>query len=66
MNTNCLKDIMCPRCGHTERFAFLVSMWVIVEDEGTDPNVNQAIEWDEKNGILLPVSAEVYCLKMVN
>lgn len=47
MNTNCLKGVMCPKCGHTERFAFLVSMWVIVEDEGTDPNVAQAIEWDE-------------------
>jgi len=47
MNTNCLKGVMCPKCGHTERFAFLVPMWVIVEDEGTDPNVAQAIEWDK-------------------
>lgn len=47
MNTNCLKGVMCPKCGHTERFALLVPMWVIVEDEGTDPNVAQAIEWDK-------------------
>lgn len=47
MNTNCLKGVMCPKCGNTERFAMLVNLWVIVEDEGTDENINQAVEWDE-------------------
>jgi len=47
MNTNCLKDIMCPQCGHTEDFDFLVNIWVKVEDEGTDNMIFQDIEWDD-------------------
>lgn len=46
-NQNCLQGVMCHQCGNTERFAMLVNLWVIVEDEGTDEDVNQAIEWDD-------------------
>lgn len=52
MNTNCLKGVMCPKCGHTERFKIKASVWVEVEDQGTDPMLpGQDIEWEDDSFI---------------
>lgn len=52
MNENCLKDIMCPHCGNTENFKIKVSVWIEVEDQGTDPMLpEQDIEWEDESFI---------------
>lgn len=49
MNTNCLKGVMCPGCGHTDNFEFLVGVWVPVDDDGTDNLLNHDVEWDDNS-----------------
>lgn len=52
MNTNCLKGVMCPKCGSTEAFRIKANVWVEVRDEGTDPMLpKQDIEWEDESFI---------------
>lgn len=35
-NTNCLKGIACPKCGHSESFLFEATVMLYVTDEGSE------------------------------
>lgn len=49
-NQNCLAGVTCPQCGNSELFKIRASVWVEVDDEGTDPMLpKQDIEWDDEN-----------------
>ena len=37
MSTNCLQGLRCPKCWHEEEILVKASMWVSVQDDGTDP-----------------------------
>lgn len=50
MNTNCLKNVMCPNCGHTESFKILTAVWIEVTEEGSEPMLpKQDIEWGDEH-----------------
>lgn len=35
-NTNCLENHACPTCRHNEEIIVYASMWVSLQDDGTD------------------------------
>lgn len=37
-NTNCLAGMMCPKCGHTEKFVIAARTLVDVTDDGAEPS----------------------------
>lgn len=45
MNTNCLKGVMCPHCGHTKSFNISVDAVATVLDDGVE-NLESENEWD--------------------
>ena len=45
MNNNCLEDIVCPICGHTEKFKIAGKAYFSVTDDGTEDY--DGVEWDE-------------------
>ena len=49
-NTNCLKDIACPKCAHDEFFRIAVTGYAFVNDDGfsgvESPN------WDDESQII--------------
>ena len=47
MNTNCLKGVMCPMCGNTDKFHLSAQCEVTVTDEGTHDE--REISWDGDN-----------------
>lgn len=49
MNPNCLKGVMCPKCGQTERFDIAAHCLVTVTDDGTDNE--REFEWDGNDTI---------------
>jgi hypothetical protein len=45
-NTNSLKNKRCPRCGSLGPFEVVVSMWVLLHDDGADYAENGSMEYD--------------------
>lgn len=43
-NENCLRGMMCPKCGHTEKFVIAAHTLVEVTDDGAEPT-GGAMEW---------------------
>jgi DNA-directed RNA polymerase subunit RPC12/RpoP len=50
INTNCLEDIACPKCGNRGDFKILVSAFATVCDDGIDGT--EDTEWDEQSHIM--------------
>ena len=46
-NVNCLEGKRCPRCGSKEPFEVVVSMRVLLYDNGTDDAEDGSIEYDD-------------------
>jgi len=38
MNTNCLEGMKCPRCGNEDKLLVLASVWIALQDDGSDPS----------------------------
>jgi hypothetical protein len=48
-NTNCLQDVACPQCGHTDSFIIEVKTRANVTDEGAETFGD--MHWDERSFI---------------
>jgi hypothetical protein len=44
-NTNCLKNVCCPKCGQEDRFRIAALISCLVTDDGSEPAGDH--EWDE-------------------
>ena len=52
MNTNCLENLACPKCGQADELLVNVSIWTSLRDDGTDHYANSTklrgdVEYDE-------------------
>jgi len=59
MNTNCLEGKRCPKCGHEDEILVYASMWVSLQDDGTDPFADstkhcRGVEYDDYSGARCP------------
>lgn len=52
MNTNCLEDVRCPRCGQEDNFKILCTAWFDVEDDGTDDP--EEVSWGGNSQVVCP------------
>lgn len=50
-NRNCLENIMCPKCAHTEDFLIIARTLAHVTDDGATQARNSGIEWDDDSYI---------------
>lgn len=46
MNTNCLEDKKCPKCGSEGPFQVSALVWILLYDNGADDVEDPAIEYD--------------------
>jgi hypothetical protein len=49
-NTNCLKDIRCPKCGWEESFDIVMTVWAKATDDGVDEYSDP--EFNHRSGIV--------------
>jgi len=49
-NTNCLENIVCPQCSHTDSFTIHVRTRAHVTDNGAEAYGD--MEWDERSFIM--------------
>jgi len=51
MNTNCLENRRCPKCGHPDEVIIEARLWVSLQDDGSDPYAdsipNTDVSYDE-------------------
>lgn len=48
-NVNCLAGKRCPRCGSSGPFEVVVSMRVLLSDDGSDDAEDGTIEYDDES-----------------
>jgi predicted RNA-binding Zn-ribbon protein involved in translation (DUF1610 family) len=58
-NTNCLANKRCPNCGYADEIVVYASMWVSVQDDGTDPFADSTkncggVDYDETSDTQCP------------
>jgi Zn ribbon nucleic-acid-binding protein len=58
-NVNCLENKRCPKCGHPDEIVVYASMWVSVQDDGTDPFADSTkicggVDYDETSSAKCP------------
>jgi hypothetical protein len=51
INTNCLEDVCCPKCGQNDRLFIHASITAEVTDDGAEvaPSPRGDIEWDRNS-----------------